>query len=282
MKYLVIYLLPVILVLFMGSSILSANSAFGLSCDATNMTWSFEETDAIFLGKALSKEYQPNPIHEDRFDAVTLFSIIEPYKGIYQKEIKVISSEWLWGVNFTENFNYVVFANNNDGNLEHALCTPTQLASESNLSEIRKISQNYILPPLSQIDFGVNLNEIQCKQNLVLIQKYDGSPACVKPETVPKLVERGWTTLEIILNIPNSQLGVECGHYSMNEFMNRMQNHTIDKTCHDFIIEKAVEHDEEMTEKGYHFEDGVWKKSGYPDVLPNISDYYMLNSEQKK
>lgn len=136
--------------------------------------------------------------------------------------------------------------------------------------------------PYKQVSIGIEPENVLCKDGLVLIQKYDGSPACVKPETVQKLVERGWTTLEIILNIPNSKLGVECGHYSMNEFMNRMQNHTIDKTCHDFIIEKAVEHDKEMTEKGYHFADGVWKKSGYPDVLPNLSDYYMLNSEQKK
>ncbi len=210
MKYLVIYLIPVILVLFVGSSILSANSAFGLSCDATNMMWSFEETDVIFLGKALSKEYQPNPTHEDRFDAVTLFSIIEPYKGFYQEKIKVTSSEWLWGVNFTENSNYVVFANNNDGNLEHALCTPTQLASESNISEIRKISQNYILPPLVQSEFGASLNEIQCKQNLVLIQKYDGSPACVKPETVPKLVEREWGASDNWIKISNANTAI---HY---------------------------------------------------------------------
>ncbi len=205
MKYFVIYLLPVILVLFMGSSILSANSAFGLSCDATNMTWSFEETDVIFLGKALSKEYQPNPIHEDRTDAVTLFSIKEQFKGVYQDTIKVSSDEMLWGFNFTQGQDYVVFANNNDGNLEHALCTPTQLASESNISEIRKISQNYILPPLVQSEFGVNLKEIQCKQNLVLIQKYDDSPACVTESTKLKLIERGWTKDDSVLSKINAR-----------------------------------------------------------------------------
>lgn len=40
---------------------------------------------------------------------------------------------------------------------------------------------------------------IQCKENLVLIQKYDGTPACVKEQTIPKLIARGWmesTTFE--------------------------------------------------------------------------------------
>ncbi len=48
-------------------------------------------------------------------------------------------------------------------------------------------------PPLKQTQSGISFNEIQCKQNLVLIQKYDGSPACVTESTKLKLIERGWT-----------------------------------------------------------------------------------------
>jgi hypothetical protein len=47
-----------------------------------------------------------------------------------------------------------------------------------------------ILPPLKQVKLGI---EISCKPDLVLITKYDGSPACVKAETREKLIERGWT-----------------------------------------------------------------------------------------
>ena len=47
-----------------------------------------------------------------------------------------------------------------------------------------------ILPPLKQVKLGI---EISCKPELVLVTKYDGSPACVKPETREKLIERGWT-----------------------------------------------------------------------------------------
>ncbi|SRR3989344_1047547 len=53
--------------------------------------------------------------------------------------------------------------------------------------------ENQSISPLTQFEVGIPFDEIQCKDSLVLIQKYDGSPACVKPETVPKLIERVWT-----------------------------------------------------------------------------------------
>jgi len=46
--------------------------------------------------------------------------------------------------------------------------------------------------PLKQFKSGISIDEIRCRENLVLIQKYDGSPACVKPITKQKLIERGW------------------------------------------------------------------------------------------
>lgn len=51
-----------------------------------------------------------------------------------------------------------------------------------------------IYSPLKQDHLDISFDKIQCKQNLVLIQKYDGSPACVTESTKQKLIERGWTT----------------------------------------------------------------------------------------
>jgi hypothetical protein len=48
------------------------------------------------------------------------------------------------------------------------------------------------LSPLKQFKSGISLDDIQCKNNLVLIQKHDGSPACVTESTNQKLIERGW------------------------------------------------------------------------------------------
>lgn len=49
--------------------------------------------------------------------------------------------------------------------------------------------------PLYQYEHFVNATDVQCISDFVLIFKSsDGSPACVKPETKSKLVERGWAT----------------------------------------------------------------------------------------
>jgi uncharacterized Zn finger protein len=54
-------------------------------------------------------------------------------------------------------------------------------------------NEETFLPPLKQVKLGI---EISCKPELVLITKYDDSPACVKPQTREKLIERGWALEE--------------------------------------------------------------------------------------
>lgn len=44
--------------------------------------------------------------------------------------------------------------------------------------------------PLKQFKSGIPINEITCKEHLQLIIKNNENPACVKPDTIPKLVER--------------------------------------------------------------------------------------------
>lgn len=58
------------------------------------------------------------------------------------------------------------------------------------ISKQEEPQEETILPPLKQVKLG---QEPSCKENLVLITKYNGAPACVKPETREKLIARGWT-----------------------------------------------------------------------------------------
>jgi len=52
---------------------------------------------------------------------------------------------------------------------------------------------SYLLSPLKQTKNDIEPKEIICKEGLGLIFKSsDNSPACVKPSTVTKLIERGW------------------------------------------------------------------------------------------
>jgi len=58
--------------------------------------------------------------------------------------------------------------------------------------ELEKKRVPILLSPLKQIQSGISIDEIQCKENLILLQKYDSSPACVTESTKLKLIERGW------------------------------------------------------------------------------------------
>lgn len=51
-----------------------------------------------------------------------------------------------------------------------------------------------LLSPLKQIKLGIIPQDVKCKVDLVLIiKKENGLPACVRPDTVIKLVIRGWS-----------------------------------------------------------------------------------------
>ncbi|WP_179369277.1 hypothetical protein [Candidatus Nitrosotenuis sp. DW1] len=61
-----------------------------------------------------------------------------------------------------------------------------------------------LLSPLQQFKSGVPIDEISCKEDLVLITKTSNeNPACVKQETMQKLIERGWGSKPE--TIPNSK-----------------------------------------------------------------------------
>lgn len=61
--------------------------------------------------------------------------------------------------------------------------------------------------PLKQFKSGIPAEEIKCKENLIIILKKNGNPACVKPATKTKLIERGW----VMLSLPPKEIpfGIE-------------------------------------------------------------------------
>jgi len=59
------------------------------------------------------------------------------------------------------------------------------------------ISKSGVLSPLKQFKSGIDSKNIKCKDNFhLIIKSKGGSPACVKPENVTKLVARGWAMME--------------------------------------------------------------------------------------
>ncbi|MDH3834895.1 MAG: hypothetical protein OES34_12165, partial [Nitrosopumilus sp.] len=51
----------------------------------------------------------------------------------------------------------------------------------------------YFPPPLKQIQDGTQPSDVTCTEGRELVMKFsNGLPACVKPSSVEKLIERGW------------------------------------------------------------------------------------------
>ena len=71
-------------------------------------------------------------------------------------------------------------------------------------------SNSKIIPlPLKQFKSGIAANDVKCGQGLQLVIKAeDGSPACVKSDTLSKLIERGWGTDLEIIKVKNANVSV--------------------------------------------------------------------------
>ena len=70
----------------------------------------------------------------------------------------------------------------------------SDVISVTTLEDIQKPTKENLdkLSPKKQQLYGRSIDEIQCKSNYVLMVKSNGDPACVKSESVEKLVLRGW------------------------------------------------------------------------------------------
>lgn len=50
----------------------------------------------------------------------------------------------------------------------------------------------HLLSPLKQSKLGIQSEEIKCKEGLILVTKYDGSPTCVKTSHFARFLTSGW------------------------------------------------------------------------------------------
>ena len=54
-------------------------------------------------------------------------------------------------------------------------------------------NKNSLMTPRAQAKAGITIEKIVCKEGLQLVmKKTDGKPACLKPSSAAKLIERGW------------------------------------------------------------------------------------------
>ncbi len=81
----------------------------------------------------------------------------------------------------------------NNGNWVFMGNTPLDATKNNPVHSFVPVDKSEHLSPLKQFKTGIETKDIQCKKSLELIVKItNGHPACVKPETKQKLIERGW------------------------------------------------------------------------------------------
>ena len=69
------------------------------------------------------------------------------------------------------------------------------------------IPVNFFMPPIKFAKEGVLPQEIPCRNGMILILKYDDSPACVNEDTKPKLIDRGW--MKTLVDVHDDEAFIE-------------------------------------------------------------------------
>ena len=192
--------IPLVLIGIIGMQEVSA-----CSCAMSTIEEAFENTEVVFSGLAT------NIIHVDGIYH-TNFLVTDKWKNIEQDiiQINIYSNDGTCGVNFKINKKYIIFAGEYSGDdpkksgLYTSACTYTQSVEHAGINTLNFLENNSIffqsvMPPLKQISTGIHVKDVTCKEGLDLIfESSDNSPACVRPQTAEKLIQRGWTNKDVI------------------------------------------------------------------------------------
>jgi len=93
--------------------------------------------------------------------------------------------------------------------------------------------------PLKQIKQGISSSDVRCKEGLMLVTKaHNNSPACVKPLTYNKLVERGWASLQgntYTFYVFANDIKYEIP-YHVTGWRNKVLNMTVDTEANSFLV----------------------------------------------
>ena len=93
-------------------------------------------------------------------------------------------------------------------------------AWEANIEPIeqerKKISLH--LSPRQQVKNGIDIDQVICKEGLVLFIKYNDSPACVRPETSLTLEQRSWGGFPSNFSIDSFEECIAAGNPAMESY----------------------------------------------------------------
>ena len=148
--------------------------------------------------------------------------------------------------------------------------TPSDYVMTFLVSKISKTETS----PLKQLKAGISIDDIQCKEDLVLVMKSsNSSPACVQLNTAEKLFSRGWaeignTSFDIII-----KTGTFAGHcigYCSKEFVVTPEKIIYSQNGQDFVSGEWAELLEKTKET--QFSQTEWNE------LTDLIDFEQLSS----
>ena len=88
------------------------------------------------------------------------------------------------------------------------------------------VNADSTLSPQKQLKLGIEIEEIQCSENLLLLVKYDGTPACVTEKTHTELIKRGWSDSESVIIFDQT---MESPSFSKHQMVNMDANSKVSK-----------------------------------------------------
>lgn len=143
-----------------------------------------------------------NPIrivlYDPHGETVTSKTTFSDRNGYFASELRLPTGavEGMWRIvgtsgTYHKELNFTTFGSSDTVTCYGgSLCSPMGITSHSVMPGVNPIA---LQSPLKQFKSGVAANNVICKQGLKLIFKeYDGSPACVKPTSVTRLLQQGW------------------------------------------------------------------------------------------
>jgi len=157
-----------------------------------------------------------NPLTPSCEDDV--FQIEKSGKFTPYEETKTIDFREITFPIMSNDYRIVIFAENPENT---KLCNEKSIDNEITKKEIKSLS------PLKQINNEILPIEVECKVGLELIFKSSGAPACVKPKTAEKLIERGWVpqqhNTEFTDNVDSNKITETIqGHMDKNEVFTKL------------------------------------------------------------
>ncbi|TAK26928.1 MAG: hypothetical protein EPO37_01190 [Nitrosarchaeum sp.] len=123
--------------------------------------------------------------------------------------------------------------------------------------KVKTCKSIHLVSPLKQFKSGISSDKIQCKESSVLVTKYDGSPVCVKPESIGKLLQRGW-----LQKISTVNLAVPRGDYTFKPSL------TVEGLNETYSVGQKIEFTVKFNGTGYD--------CGYPQLRIEDSNHDII------